>query len=424
MYTTPNSSVKEDKNICFDCSTRLDTLLTSMNFSQEELAVLQRPQRVLTFRVPVMMDDGSMRDFNGYRVQYNDALGPTKGGIRFHQEVHLEEVKNLAFLMALKCALVEIPFGGAKGGVEVDAHKLSTSELERLSRSFMQQLYPYIGERVDIPAPDVNTNEQVMAWMADEYGKLNGGYVPGIVTGKPVSLGGSKGRTEATALGGAFVLRTYLDEQTDIDLAGATVAIQGFGNVGANLARILREWGARVVAVSDHSHAMYCEDCLDIPWMQSHKTPGVLPQHKEAREISNEELFALPVDILVPAAISHQITHKNAANVQAKIVLEMANDPITPDADRVLHDNNVVVIPDILANAGGVIVSYFEWVQNTTNNYWFENKVRSELEERIVAALHNTLNACSDKHCDLRSAAYGLALRRIVEAERLRGRIR
>jgi glutamate dehydrogenase len=369
------------------------------------------------------MDSGDVKTFNGYRVQYNDALGPAKGGLRFHPEVNLEEVKNLSFLMALKCSLAGIPFGGGKGGVEVDPKELTKAELERLSRSLMRELHPFIGERVDIPAPDVNTNEQIMAWMVDEYAKIKGQFIPGVLTGKPLNLGGSQGRTEATALGGAFVLRRYF-EHTGKKLEGSTVAIQGFGNVGSYMAKFLHEWGAKVVAVSDAENGLYNEEGLDIPWLLENTERGTLPKDVKAQTIKNSELLELDVDVLIPAAISHQITMENISNIKANLIIEMANDPITPDADRVLLKKNIPVIPDILANAGGVIVSYFEWIQNTSNEYWFVEKVNMQLEMRIVAALEGILKECKKYDmCDMRKAGYSIALKRIVDAEKMRGRL-
>lgn len=416
-------SKKEDKNMCIDCETRIDALLNDMNFSKSELSLLKKPKRVIAFTVPVKMDTGEVHAYNGYRVQYNDALGPTKGGLRFHTQVDLEEVKNLSFLMALKCSLVDIPFGGAKGGVDVDPKTLSPLELERLSRSVMRELHPFIGERVDIPAPDVNTDEQVMAWMADEYTKIKGENIPGVVTGKPVSLGGSRGRTEATALGGAFILRQYF-EHSKKELKGARIAIQGFGNVGSFMAHFLHEWGVKIVAVSDAENALYNEEGLNVPWLIENSDKGMLPKDVKATTIKNEDLLELDVDVLIPAAISHQITADNAEKICADIILEMANDPITPDADRILLKNKKTIIPDILANAGGVIVSYFEWIQNTSNEYWFIKKVNNQLEMRIVSALETVLKeSASNDTYDLRKASYALALKRIVDAEKLRGRL-
>jgi len=414
---------KEDKNVCIDCQTRLSSILNTDNFSDDEIHLLDKPKRIITFTVPVKMDSGNVKTFNAYRVQYNDARGPGKGGLRFHPEVELEEVKNLAFLMALKCALVNIPFGGAKGGIEVDPKELSKTELERLSRGFIREIHPFIGERVDVPAPDVNTNAEVMGWMVDEYAKIKGSFIPGIITGKPLELGGSKGRTEATALGGAFVLKAYL-EKTETKVEGKTVAIQGFGNVGSNIAKILHEWGAKVVAVSDSKQSLHNPEGFDIPKLLESGASGTLSDDTGATVISSQELLTLDVDVLIPAAISHQINKDNVDDVKADLILEMANDPITTEADAVLEKREVVVIPDVLANAGGVMVSYFEWVQNSSNDYWSVDKVNSELETRIVSALYDVLADCKgDKYYSLRTKSYLLAVQRIIEAERTRGRL-
>jgi len=417
--------MKTDKNICIGCSTRLSALLGGMNFAESELEILQRPKRVFTFTVPLVCDSGEIKIFNGYRVQYNDALGPTKGGLRFHPDVHLEEVKNLAFLMALKSALVEIPFGGAKGGIEVDVKELSQGEIERLSRSFIREVHTFIGEDIDIPAPDVNTDEKIMGYMVDEYAKIKGKWVPGVVTGKPLVLGGSQGRTEATALGGYYVLDKYL-ETIGKETKDISVVIQGFGNVGSNIAKILYNNGVKIIAVSDASGAIYDKKGLDMKEIFSLQTEsGILPVFKEATRITNKEMLELDCDVLIPAALSHQITEDNAPKIKAKIILEMANEPVSPNADVILCKKNITVIPDILANAGGVIVSYFEWVQNTSNNYWSKEKVYKELEVRIIKALSLLLERYEkmEGDQDLRCAAYSLALERILKAEKFRGRL-
>ncbi len=419
------NQTKEDKNICIDCKTRLGKILNTDNFTKEEIHLLDKPKRTVTFTVPVKMDSGETKIFDGYRVLFNDARGPGKGGIRFHPEVEVEEVKNLAFLMALKCSLVNIPFGGAKGGVAVDPKNFSKGEYEKLSRNTIRILHPFIGERIDIPAPDINTNSEVMGWMVDEYAKIKGEFIPGIVTGKPLALGGSKGRTEATALGGAHVLKAYL-ERNSKTIEGITVAVQGFGNVGSYIVKILDEWGAKVVAVSDAKKAVYKTEGIDVKSLLLSDTNGVLPEEINAEIISNNELLTLDVDVLIPAAISHQIHMENVNDIKAKHILEMANDPITTDADIVLEERGVGVIPDILANAGGVMVSYFEWIQNSSNDYWSLEKVHTELEERIVASTHDVLDACADesgKNCSLRTQSYILSIKRIIEAERLRGRL-
>ena len=412
----------EDANICIDCQTRLEKILHSDEFSEAEIHLLDRPKRTITAAVPVHMDDGTTQTFNAYRVQYSDARGPGKGGIRFHHQVNLPEVRNLAFLMALKCALVDIPFGGAKGGVEVDASSLSQSEKERLARSFVREFYHVIGPQIDIPAPDMNTDEATMAWMVDEYSTLAGRYTPGVVTGKPLALGGSAGRTEATALGGASVLRAYYERRGE-SVAGKRVAVQGFGNVGANIASILEEWGATVVAISDSKQALYAESGLSIRDIRAEQDHGLLPERADVSHISNDELLTLPVDVLIPAAISHQIIPANAAAVQAAVILERANDPVTPDADALLKEQGTVVIPDILANAGGVLVSYFEWVQNSSNEYWSVERVNEQLESRMASALDTVATSAADTYTELRDHSYRLAVRRIIEAERYRGRL-
>ena len=411
---------KEDKNICVDCQRRIQGVINTEDLSEKEVDLLSRPKRTVTFSIPVRMDSGEIKYFNGYRVLYNNARGPGKGGIRFHAGVDLEEVKILAFLMSLKCAVVNIPFGGAKGGVEVDPRNLSDAERERLSRGFIREAYTFIGEQIDIPAPDVNTDAQVMAWMVDEYANIHGSFVPGIVTGKPLALGGSVGRETATSLGGAYVLSTYL-QHSKKDVKGVTVAVQGFGNVGMHIARILDEWGARVVAVSDSKRALYNKEGLDIQSIIDMRDNGALVVASDMQEISNTELLLLDVDVLIPAAISRQITEQNASDVKASIILEMANDPVSIEADTILRKKGVVVIPDIIANAGGVIVSYFEWVQNGTNEHWDLEKVERKLKDLIVTALSGVLEMCSpDDHYRLRSKMYQIAIDRILEAERLR----
>lgn len=414
---------REDKNICIDCEERLEALSHVNHLSKTEYDLLDRPHRVITFSIPLRKDDGSVEIYNAYRVQYNNALGPTKGGIRFHPGINLEEVKVLSFLMALKCSLTGVPFGGAKGGIEVDPQKLSEGELERLTRGFVRELHPFIGPQIDIPAPDVNTNAQVMAWFVDEYSKIKGSFQPGVVTGKPIGLGGSLGRDAATSLGGAFILDRYREQQgwNSEDL---TVAIQGFGNVGGNIARILNEWGYNVVAVSDSDEALHDNKGLDIAkLLHQRDTKEPLTKAGIGSEISNKELLELDVDILIPAAISNQITKENVSDIKARVILEMANAPVTKEADEVLLKNKQVVIPDILANAGGVIVSYYEWAQNSANVYWDEEEVNTRLKKKITTAFDQVLSKCDpdEKTCNLRTTAYKIAVDTILDAERLRG---
>lgn len=413
-----------DKNVCINCRARLEELPETINLSDAEFALLNRPQRVLSFAIPVRMDDGSVQVFNAHRVQYNNALGPTKGGIRYHHEVDLEEVKTLAFLMALKCSLSGIPYGGAKGGIEVDPSKLSEGEKERLTRGFVRAAHQFIGPRIDIPAPDVNTNAQVMAWFVDEYSKIEGKFEPGVVTGKPLELGGSVGREEATSLGGAFVLDQYVEDNS-LKREDLTVAIQGFGNVGRNIAEILHEWGYKIVAVSDVSGARYSKDGLPVNDLCTGKEGGcrIADAPGDFEHISNEELLELDVDILIPAALADQVTKDNADKIKAKVILEMANAPVTKDADHVLEEKGITVIPDILANAGGVIVSYFEWVQNSSNEYWKLDRVNDSLKEKIIDAYARTKERAAKERHNLRTASYEEAVERILVAERLRGNL-
>lgn len=408
-----------DANICIDCNGRLEELRKDLELSDTEFDLLNRPRRSFSFAIPVRMDNGMAQTFNAYRVQYNDALGPTKGGFRYHKEVDIEEVKTLAFLMTLKTALVGIPYGGAKGGVEVDPETLSSGELERLTRGFVRASKDFIGPKTDIPAPDVGTNAQVMAWFVDEYSKLMGGSQLGVVTGKPLLLGGSAGREIATAMGAAYILRAYL---ADTAPQATTVAIQGMGNAGGNLADILSAWGYKVVAMSDAHCGVYNPDGLDTravrEWKRYERTCTGCTC---GSAISNEELLALDVNVLIPAAINDVITSTNADNVRARLILEVANAPVTKDADSILTRKHIPIIPDILANAGGVVVSYFEWVQNATNEYWTEEVVLSKLEQVMLSAF--TELRVAQGNDSLRSAAYKRAIKKILTAERLRGNL-
>ncbi|MBI3032299.1 Glu/Leu/Phe/Val dehydrogenase [Candidatus Woesearchaeota archaeon] len=408
--------------VCKACQLQLDQLKKT-NLQIPELETIKLPRRVINVNFPVRMDNGNVKVFSGYRVQYSDARGPAKGGIRFHPEVDLEEVKMLAFLMCLKCAVADIPYGGAKGGVVVDPKTLSQRELERLSRGYIREIAPFIGPYVDIPAPDVNTNEQIMAWMLDEYESITNQKVPGVITGKPLALGGSKGRSYATSQGGAFVLREFV-KLKKLDHKKLTVAVQGFGNAGYHMARILSEWGYTIVAVSDSKSGIYDKKGLAISKVYDHKQKsGSLKNFKDATEITNEKLLALPVDILVPAALGDAITKKNVDSVKAKYILELANGPVSAEADAVLFKKGVIVIPDILANAGGVIVSYFEWVQNLQGYYWEEDEVIKKLEQKITKAFKDIPQVATENNVSLRHAAYYLALKRIADSEKVLGNV-
>jgi len=383
--------------------------------------VLREPRRELTVHFPVKMDDGSVQVFSGYRVQHNLGRGPAKGGIRYHQDVTLDEVKALAMWMTWKCAVVGIPYGGGKGGVVVDPKKLSRREVEGLTRRFATEIEVLIGPERDIPAPDVNTNAQTMAWIMDTYSMHVGYTVPGVVTGKPVSLGGSEGRNEATARGTVFCVEEAA-VHLGMDLAASTVAIQGFGNAGSIAATLISQHGVRVVAVSDSSAAIHDTDGLDIArviaWKAEHGTVGGFPG---SRDISNAQLLEVDCDILIPAALENQITARNAGSIRARVVAEAANGPTTPDADEILHDRGVFIIPDILCNAGGVTVSYFEWVQDLNRDHWSEEVVNSKLREIMGRAFGETLTLAEAQSVNMRTGAYLLAVDRVASATALRG---
>ncbi|VVB87503.1 Glutamate dehydrogenase [uncultured archaeon] len=413
----------DEENLCQKCISELEDLYSYLDLSTEELDLLDMPRRSFTVHFPVHMDSGKTKMFVGHRVQYNDARGPTKGGIRFHPELTLDDVRDLAFLMSLKCAVVNIPFGGSKGGVVVNPKELSRTELERLTRSYIRAIADYIGPSRDIPAPDVYTDEKIMAWILDEYERIKGEHVPAVVTGKPIELGGSKARSYSTSLGGILVLEEALKTK-GMDKSDVNIAIQGFGNVGENAARILHERGYRVVAVSDSKGGIMNKDGLDIPNVIKHKNDsGSVIDFEGSENISNEELLTCECDILVPAALSEQLNKDNARDVKAKIVLELANAPTTIDADNVFSEKKIMLIPDILANAGGVVVSYFEWIQNLNNDYWEENRVLEKLGKTMVNSFKDVFSLCEEENCSMRKAAYQLAVKRILHAERLRGNL-
>ena len=399
---------------------QLETAAKLINLNSETLAVLSSPEKIIMASLPVRMDDGSLQIFQSYRVQYNSARGPYKGGIRFHPQVDLDEVKALSFWMAIKCAVVDIPMGGGKGGVVVDPKSLSQSEIEKLSRAWIQAFRDVIGPDKDIPAPDVYTTPQIMAWMADEYSKLIGQKTLGVVTGKPLDYGGSKGRSTATAMGGFYVLQEAIKEK-NLKPKDLKVAVQGFGNAGSTMAQFLFEAGYKVVAIADSRATIYDKSGLDIEKLLQHKqeTKSV-SGFGDAKEIATSELFELDVDILVPAALENQITKDNAEKIQAKIIVELANGPTTSEADQILHGNQAMIIPDVLANAGGVTVSYFEWLQNQSNNYWSEEEVDKELKDRMIPAYQAISATAQEYQVNLRTAAFIKALERIDQAEKVR----
>jgi len=380
---------------------------------------LKTPLREVMVEIPLRCADGRITTFQGYRVQHDNSRGPMKGGIRYHPEVDLDEVRALAALMTWKTAVVDLPYGGAKGGITCDPAELSELDLERLTRRFISRIHQFIGDHEDIPAPDVNTNPQVMAWIVDEYAKFHG-FTPGVVTGKPLELGGSKGRTSATGRGCLFAAERAAADM-GMDLAGATAAVQGFGNVGSWAAHFLAEAGAKVVAASDVHGAVFDGDGLDVAAARRTVAAEGSVTACAGEALTNEELLALDVDILVPAALGNVIHGGNAADVRARLIVEGANHPTTPAADRVLQERGVVVLPDIFANAGGVTVSYFEWVQNLQQFRWTEDRVDTELRG-IMNEAYDALSAVREEYdTDLRTAAYALAIRRVSGAARLRG---
>ena len=399
----------------FDNALRqLEKAAQIMKLDKDVLAKLSKPERTVMASLAITMDDGSLEVLDAYRVQYSNARGPYKGGIRFHPQVNLDEVKALAFWMAIKCAVVDIPMGGGKGGVIVDPKSLSEKEVEKISRAWIRAFREVIGPDKDIPAPDVYTNAQIMAWMADEYSTLEGKKTLGVVTGKPINFGGSKGRDTATATGGFYVL-TEVVKELGLDIKKTKVAIQGFGNAGSIMAQLLHKAGYKVVALADSKAIIFNELGVDVEQAIKHKEKHI-SLAGFAKEITKQELFSLDVDILVPAALENQITQDNAKDIKAKIILELANGPTTPEADDILHKNNVIVIPDVLANAGGVTVSYFEWLQNTNNDYWSIEEVDKELKEKMVPAWQAIRDTAKEYGVDLRIAAFLTALERIAEA--------
>ena len=400
---------------------QFDMAAERLNLDPGLRRVLREPRRELTVHFPVKMDDGSVQVFTGYRVQHNLGRGPAKGGLRYHQDVSIDEVKALAMWMTWKCAVVGIPYGGGKGGVIVDPKKLSRRELEGLTRRFATEIEVLIGPERDIPAPDVNTNAQTMAWIMDTYSMHVGYTVPGVVTGKPISLGGSEGRNEATARGAVFCIEEAC-KHLKMPLKGARVAVQGFGNAGSIAARLISDLGAVVVAVSDSSGGISAPAGLDvsrvIAWKAEHGTVVGFPG---SQDVSNAQLLELDFDILIPAALENQISAANAGRIKAKIVAEAANGPTTPDADEILHANGVFLIPDILCNAGGVTVSYFEWVQDLNRDHWSEDVVNDKLREIMVRSFDETLAMSEKETVHMRMAAYLLAVDRVASATALRG---
>jgi glutamate dehydrogenase (NAD(P)+) len=395
---------------------QLAIVAEKINLNRDIHEMLKYPKRELTVHFPVSMDDGTVKMFTGYRVHHNVTRGPAKGGIRYHPETDLDEVRALAFWMTIKCAIVNIPFGGAKGGVVCDPTQLSRVELEDLTRRYITEIAILLGPEKDIPAPDMGTNGQVMAWVLDTYSMMKGHTVPAVVTGKPVSVGGSEGRIEATGRGVVTVAREALLAAGN-QLPGSSVAIQGFGNVGSAAAALFYRAGSQIIAVSDVRGAVFNSKGLDIWKLQEHvRKTGTVVDFAEAEPLPADQLLLLPVDILVPAALQNQITAKNASEVRAKFIVEGANGPTTPQADLILRDNGTTVVPDVIANAGGVTVSYFEWVQGLQSFFWTEEEVNSKLEQIMVRSFAQIREVAKKHNCDLRTAAYIVGVNRVAEA--------
>jgi glutamate dehydrogenase (NADP+) len=413
-----------------DAAERLDDALRHARVSEDALERLRYPKSTLKVSIPVRMDDGSLQTFRGYRVRYDDSRGPTKGGIRYHPNVNVDEVSTLAFWMTIKCAVLDLPFGGAKGGITVDPKQLSKLELERLSRGYIDAIADFIGPDVDVPAPDVYTNALIMGWMMDEYSIIRRSHVPAVITGKPLPMGGSRGRATATADGGFDVIEALRGKLIGKDRP--TVAIQGFGNAGGTMALLLHEAGYRVVAVSDSRGAIFSGEGLHIPSVKKVKEESRLLEATYCTEsvcdlvdherLTNDELLSLDVDLLVPAALENAITEANVENIRAPVILELANGPVSSAADRALAERGVTVIPDVLANAGGVTVSYFEWAQNRAGLYWSAQEVRERLRERMVGEATALWDFATGHDIPLRTAAYAQALTRIGEAADAKGR--
>jgi glutamate dehydrogenase (NAD(P)+) len=401
---------------------QLDQVAAYMGLSDDDRLYLRTCQRELIVHFPVMMDNGHQRIFTGFRVQHNMTKGPTKGGIRYHPGVTLDECRALAMWMTWKCSLMNLPYGGAKGGVVVDPGTLSKRELEKMTRRYATEVSIMMGPERDIPAPDVGTNAQVMAWIMDTYSMHRGYSIPAVVTGKPVDVGGTAGREYATGLGVTYITRAILKQRTGKSLEDISVAVQGFGNVGSWTARTMHERGARIVAIGDVSGAIYSDRGLDLVALRRHVSEaGSVVGFPDADKLSNDELLALNVDVLVPAALEGQITSANANSIGASLIAEGANGPTTPEAEKILLDKGVIIIPDILCNSGGVVVSYFEWVQSLQSFFWDESAVRRNMERTLIDNLDAVVQHQQRHDCDLRTSAYAISIQRILEAVELRG---
>ncbi|GGH79080.1 glutamate dehydrogenase [Pullulanibacillus pueri] len=418
---TGNQNVEAEKlDVLESTQTVIKEALDKLGYPDEVYELLKEPMRMMTVRIPVRMDDGSTKIFTGYRAQHNDSVGPTKGGVRFHPEVTDTEVKALSIWMSLKAGIVDLPYGGGKGGIICDPRNMSFRELERLSRGYVRAISQIVGPTKDIPAPDVFTNSQIMAWMMDEYSRIREFDSPGFITGKPLVLGGSHGRESATAKGVTICIREAAKKQ-GIPLEGARVVVQGFGNAGSFLAKFMHDEGAKIIGISDAYGALYDPEGLDIDYLLDRRDSFGTVTKLFKNTISNKELLELDCDILVPAAIENQITEQNAHNIKAQIVVEAANGPTTLRATKILTDRGILLVPDVLASSGGVTVSYFEWVQNNQGFYWTEKEVDERLEKVLINSFNNVYNTSKNRKVNMRLAAYMVGVRKMAEASRFRG---
>ncbi|MDF2946985.1 MAG: gudB [Bacillales bacterium] len=415
-----NENNQEKHDVLTSTQVVIKDALQKLGYPEEMYDLLKEPLRMLTVKIPIRMDDGKVKIFTGYRAQHNDAVGPTKGGIRFHPSVTENEVKALSIWMSLKCGIVDLPYGGGKGGIVCDPREMSFRELERLSRGYVRAISQFVGPTKDIPAPDVFTNSQIMAWMMDEYSRIDEFNSPGFITGKPLVLGGSHGRETATAKGVTICIREAAKKR-GINLEGARVVVQGFGNAGSFLAKFMHDAGAKVTAISDAYGALYNPDGLDIDYLLDRRDSFGTVTKLFKNTISNKELLELECDILVPAAIENQITASNANNIKASIVVEAANGPTTLEATKILTERGILLVPDVLASSGGVTVSYFEWVQNNQGYYWTEEEVEEKLEKVMVKSFNNIYETSYNRKIDMRLAAYMVGVRKMAEASRFRG---
>lgn len=415
-----HQTMEASRDVLKSTQTIIHEALEKLGYPEEVYELLKEPVRMLTVKIPVRMDDGTVKIFTGYRAQHNDAVGPTKGGVRFHPDVTENEVKALSIWMTLKCGIVNLPYGGGKGGIICDPRKMSFRELENLSRGYVRAISQIVGPTKDIPAPDMFTNSQIMAWMMDEYSRIDEFNSPGFITGKPLVLGGSHGRESATAKGVTICIREAARKK-GIDLKGARVVIQGFGNAGSFLAKFMHDAGAKVIGISDAYGALHDPEGLDIDYLLDRRDSFGTVTTLFKNTITNKELLELDCDILVPAAIENQITEENAHNIRAKIVVEAANGPTTLEATEILTNRGILLVPDVLASAGGVTVSYFEWVQNNQGYYWTEEEVEEKLEKVLVQSFNTVYNTSRSRRVNMRLAAYMIGVRRVAEASRFRG---